>query len=97
MRRKAHDEKCVGRGYPDPSEDEGDGANDAMFYGTPKPPPRQAGAYESGGKPPFGSAQDKPHSKMTRADFLVGYLSELVFALLGIDQGDAAVSLPEAD
>jgi len=88
VRRKAHDEKCVGRGYPDPSEDEGDGANDAMFYGNPKPP-RQAGAYQSGGKP--------PHSKMTRADFLVGYLSELVFALLGIDQGDAAVSLPEAD
>jgi hypothetical protein len=26
-----------------------------------------------------------PHSKMTRTDFLVGYLSEFVFALLRVD------------
>ena len=31
-------------------------------FGESKPP-RQAGAYESGGKPPFDSAQDRPHSK----------------------------------
>lgn len=26
-------------------------------------PPQRAGAYESGGKPPFDFAQDKPHSQ----------------------------------
>jgi hypothetical protein len=31
-------------------------------FGESKPP-QQAGAHESGGEPPFDSAQDKPHSK----------------------------------
>ena len=73
MRRKAHDEKCVVVATRSRLKMNETVHMMRCFRGIQNRP----GAYESGGKP--------PHSKMTRADFLVGYLSEFVFALLWID------------
>jgi hypothetical protein len=44
-----------------------EGASATRGFAESKPS-RQAGANESGGKLPFGSAEDKPHSKRTYAN-----------------------------
>jgi hypothetical protein len=59
---------------------------------SPHPkPPRQAWAYESGGKPPFGPAQDKPHSTWAVS---ARYVFNLVVSTgMMVWRGDTGISI----